>query len=109
MVRFHVARRGSLSLVAHAALASVGWGNRAALLVLPLVSDISRELVPIAGCTHSGRARAHGRLHRSVSLCAASDVCRHSDLCGGNIALARIVVWRSAGAYFYRYTCPAGS
>src|SRR5258708_3176997 len=92
VVDFHVVRRGPLSLVAGAGLASVSWGDSPAVLVLPLVPDISGKLVLINRRAYSGRSRANRSLHRSISQCPASDVHSHPRLCGGNVPLARFLV-----------------
>src|SRR5215207_8599390 len=88
----HGVRRRSLSVVTDAGLASDSWDNTPGVLVLPLVPDVSGKLVPLTRRTHSGRARANGGLHGSLSLCTASDVCCHRYLYSGDGPLARILV-----------------
>jgi hypothetical protein len=86
------------ALVACPGLASGRWCDRPGRLIRALVPDVSGKYVSVSGRPHSRGARAHRRLHRSVSLCATSNVCCHCGLCGGDAAPARILVRRAGGA-----------
>lgn len=109
MADFHVVRRGPVSLVARAGLASVSWGDSPFMFVLPLVSDISGKLVLINCRAHSGRSGTNRSLHRSISHCATSDVFRHPRLCRGNVPVARFLVRGSFRTDSLDLACEAGN
>src|SRR4051794_7921081 len=78
------------------------------MFILPLVPDVSGKRVPVPRRPYSGRTWARGGFHRPLSLCAASDVCRHGRFCGGHLTIARIWVRSPFRAAFCGRASAAG-
>src|SRR5678816_4462050 len=109
LVGFHIFRRCSFSLVACTCLVPGSGDLASVVLVLSLLPDVSRKLIPVNGCTHSGRPRAHSDLDGSLSLCATSNVCGVPPLYDRNATLARVLVRSPFGVGFYGCACETGN